>query len=399
MNVSLVREIDYWVGIPVCFFLTGINFLFKFLTRKAPIVPKKFLFIELSEMGSAILAYPTMKRIKELYPGAELFFLIFEKNRESVDILNIMPSENVLVISDKSLLSFFRDVLRNFLRMRKEKIDVTFDLELFSRATAILTYLSGASKRVGFYKYRMEGLYRGRLLSHKIQYNFQQHISESFLSFVQTLKYPVKNSPTMDGKALNKKIELPVYNTSPERSANIWKKLIEASPRINKKNKIIILNPGGGEIPIRAWSAANYINLAKKILANPNNYIILTGVKRDGEVTGDIQLALGSDRCVNFAEKTSFRELLDLFNIADILITNDSGPAHFASLTPIKNFVFFGPETPTLYSPLGQNTKIIYSNFSCSPCLSAFNHRSTECKDNKCLQLISADEVYNMLNL
>ncbi|PIT93873.1 hypothetical protein COU00_02030, partial [Candidatus Falkowbacteria bacterium CG10_big_fil_rev_8_21_14_0_10_43_11] len=87
-------------------------------------------------------------------------------------------------------------------------------------------------------------------------------------------------------------------------------------------------------------------------------------------------------------------ELIDLYNIADVLVTNDSGPAHFASLTPIKNFVFFGPETPKLYAPLGKNTHIFYSDFPCSPCLSAFNHRHTSCKDNKCLLVISVEEVY-----
>ena len=124
--------------------------------------------------------------------------MIFEKNRASVDILNLVPRENVLTIREKSLGSFLADVIKTVVRMHRERIDVVFDLELFTRVTAILTYLSGAPVRVGFHKFRMEGLYRGNLHTHKIQYNFQQHISKSFLSFLDVLRYPAKDWPSLD---------------------------------------------------------------------------------------------------------------------------------------------------------------------------------------------------------
>jgi ADP-heptose:LPS heptosyltransferase len=77
-----------------------------------------------------------------------------------------------------------------------------------------------------------------------------------------------------------------------------------------------------------------------------------------------------------------------------MLITNDSGPAHMAALTDIKVITIFGPETPALYGPLGPNAANIFAHFSCSPCLSAANHRHTICQDSKCLKAISVEEVY-----
>src|SRR5262249_43816885 len=56
------------------------------------------------------------------------------------------------------------------------------------------------------------------------------------------------------------------------------------------------------------------------------------------------------------------------------MITNDSGPAHFASITEMPTFVLFGPETPQFYGPLGQTTPI-YAGLACSPCVAATNHR------------------------
>jgi len=397
MNVDRVRKIDYWAGIPACWLLTIVGFFLKPLARKSPQSPQKYLFIELSEMGSAILAYPAMKALKKEYPYAELFFLIFEKNRASVDILKIMPKKNVLVIRDKSLFSFLADCLKVIVRIRKEKMDCVFDLELFTRVTALLTYLSAAPIRVGFHKYRMEGLYRGRLHTHRIQYNYQQHISKSFLSFTRVLNYPGKDWPAMEDVILDQAIEIASYQASKSGMILLREKLQAICPEISQGSKLIIFNPSAGEIPIRAWPVEKYIELGKRILNDPRNIIILIGAEADQETTKQVQQGLNNVRCIQFTSQTTFPELMDLFSFSDLLITNDSGPAHFASLTAIKNFVFFGPETPRLYSPLGKNTHVLYAEFPCSPCLTAYNHRNTPCRDNRCLQCIPVADVFELV--
>jgi len=109
------------------------------------------------------------------------------------------------------------------------------------------------------------------------------------------------------------------------------------------------------------------------------------------QLLGDI----ANDGCVDLTGYTkSIRELLMLFHTAHLLITNDGGPGHFASLTPIRTLVFFGPETSLLYGPLGEKAHILESHIACSPCLSAYNHRQTFCDgDNQCLQRIAPEPV------
>lgn len=96
MNLGLVRFIDYWVGVPTCFFLSLIG---KILPRKTvkPDGPKKILFLEFSEMGSAILSYSAMVKAKRLYPDAELYFWIFEENKKILSSLNIIPKKILLL--------------------------------------------------------------------------------------------------------------------------------------------------------------------------------------------------------------------------------------------------------------------------------------------------------------
>ena len=76
------------------------------------------------------------------------------------------------------------------------------------------------------------------------------------------------------------------------------------------------------------------------------------------------------------------------------MVTNDSGPAHFASVTRMPTIVLFGPETPALYGSLGE-TYPVYAGLNCSPCVSAWNHRKTPCTDNVCLKAITVDQVFD----
>jgi ADP-heptose:LPS heptosyltransferase len=86
--------------------------------------------------------------------------------------------------------------------------------------------------------------------------------------------------------------------------------------------------------------------------------------------------------------------LTRLFFHCDLLVTNDGGPGHFASLTPIRTLMFFGPETSALYGPLTPRATVLESHAACSPCLTAYNHRATPCDgDNQCLQRISPEQV------
>ncbi|MDH5396178.1 MAG: glycosyltransferase family 9 protein, partial [Gammaproteobacteria bacterium] len=157
MKVDTMRKIDHLAGVPLCFLTTLLlKIVSAFKTDKSSEV-KNVLLIELSEMGSAILVDPAMRKLQS--KGAELYFVIFKKNAASLHLLATVPRENIYTIREDSLLSLVVDTLGFFLWTRKNKIDTVIDLELFSRFTALLTGLSGAAKRIGFSAFHNEGLY------------------------------------------------------------------------------------------------------------------------------------------------------------------------------------------------------------------------------------------------
>jgi len=104
---------------------------------------------------------------------------------------------------------------------------------------------------------------------------------------------------------------------------------------------------------------------------------------------------VGSNRAFSVAGKTSLRELLALYDLADVLVTNDSGPAHFAAtLTGVHTVVLFGPKHLALFGVLLDRCQTITAGLACSPCVSATNNRQTSCRDNVCMKSISVETVF-----
>ncbi len=405
MNLDLIRAIDKWAGIPACFFVSlayRILDRLKYGRRHEPLqgtTHRKMLFIELSEMGSAILACPAMKYVLRRYPGAELYFLIFEQNRFSVDILDVVPAERVLTIDIRSPLVFLLSTLKALAVMRRAHLDTVFDLELFSRFSSLLSGLAGAPRRVGYGRYHEEGLYRGSYMTHRVLYNPHQHMARNFLALVKSIEregeYPLTKEAISERDLVN-----PCYRSGEADLKSLKARLTAINPVVDEAEHLMLLNPNAGDLlPVRAWPVENYATLSRRIIERFNAVVIVVGLKGAGREAARILGHVGPERCIDFTDKTSFKDLLDLLNLADVLVTADGGPAHFAGLTTIKNIVLFGPETPALYAPLGQHTTCLFAGLACSPCLSAYNHRKTGCTDPKCMKAITVDEVFEIVSV
>ncbi|MDD5583972.1 MAG: glycosyltransferase family 9 protein [Candidatus Omnitrophica bacterium] len=395
MTIELMRHVDYWVGIPLCFALNSFNFFARlidlFKKRGLPQY-KKILYIKLSEMGAIILAYSLIKKMREEHSEAGIFFLTFKKNKEIFQALGeIVPDANVLTIRDESLISFSFDTVKAIRRLRRENIDITFDLEFFSRFTAVLAYLTGGKKRVGFSRYSFEGLYRGNLFTHAIAYNPLLHISETYLSLHQTITNDRKNSPELKETVADNTIQAPHFISNEETRKGVLEKI--KPYKISGDTRLILVNPGEGMLPLREWSLKNFTYICKELLNDEKNYICIAGTANKYKKEIRLHAALNNPRCINLVGKTSIIELLELFSLAHILIANDCGLSHIAALTSIEKFIIFGPESPQIFSPLDEHTQLLYARMPCSPCLSVLNHRNSRCKNNICLQAVDPRDV------
>jgi ADP-heptose:LPS heptosyltransferase len=156
------------------------------------------------------------------------------------------------------------------------------------------------------------------------------------------------------------------------------------------------LNANSGDLlPLRRWPGDRYVLLARRLLKRfPHSVIAFTGSPEEQEDAEHLVTLIDSKRCISVAGYTTLRQLLVLYGLAEILVTNDSGPAHYASLTPIDVVALFGPETPAVFGPRSPRSHVIWAGLACSPCVNAFNQRVTTCTNNLCMQRISTDEVF-----
>ncbi|WP_417916450.1 glycosyltransferase family 9 protein [Candidatus Electronema sp. JC] len=395
MKVDTMRAVDRWIGIPLTFLLTQALRLRDFFIPPVQVRPKRILFIELSEMGSTILADPALRKAKTKL-GAELFFVIFAGNRGSLDLLGTVPPENIFTLREDSLVTLAADTLRFLAWTRRRGIDAVVDLELFSRFTALLTGASGAAHRAGFHRFCGEGLYRGEMLTHRVAYNPHLHIAKNFIALVNSLLAAEPELPYCKQLIGDEEISLPLLRFSEAEQAGMRRRVAEHYPEYGTaRHQLVLINPNASEmLPQRRWPAERFIELIRRILdAAPDVLVLITGAPAERAEASAQCAAVGSLRCVNFAGAVQLAELPLLYSISTLMVTNDSGPGHFSAITPLPVFVLFGPETPKLYGSLGKATPI-YAGLACSPCVSAANHRKTPCTDNKCLQAISVEQVF-----
>lgn len=398
MKVDTMRWIDYYVGVPLCFLGSIFNKFALLLCKRNKKPHKNILFIELSEMGSAILVDPAMRKLqKEI--KANLHFAIFKKNKPSLDLLNTVAQENIYTIRENNMAAFAFDTLKLFFWTRRRKIDAVIDLELFSRFTALLTGLSGAQSKVGFHAYYNEGLYRGSFLTHKVAYNPHIHIAKNFIALVNALLAEHEEIPFSKTLITDEEITIGKVQFTDKEKKVVRDIVGSCFAGYNPdKDKIILINPNASELLIqRRWPPQYYAGLIKMILDACNNAVILiTGDPSEREEARWFKDKILSERLINFAGKVTFAQLPLLYSISEFMITNDSGPGHFSAVTGMPSFVIFGPETPALYGSLGRTTAI-YAGLACSPCVSASNHRKTACKDNVCLQVIRPEQVFETI--
>ena len=386
--------IDRFAGVPICFFLTRVRRVGDLFTGGAPgPPPRSILFLKLAEQGSTVLAHEAVRRAAARVGRDNVYFLVFEENRFVIDVLGLIPESNVLVVRNRSAWAMATSALGRIAEIRRRRIDTCIDMEFFTRVSAAISYLTGARRRVGFHTYFGEGPYRGDLLTHRVLYNPHLHTSSAFTTLVAALDLDPRRLPTFD-LAVSPSPPLPRFQPAPEEEEEM-RRLI-ASLGAGPGRRLLLLNANASDLlPLRKWAEENYVSLARRLLEKFGDvHIALTGTGEEAPGVEKLVSAIGSPRCFGLAGKTTLRQLLVVYGLSDVLVTNDSGPANFAALTGVDVVALFGPETPLLFAAPTPRNHALYAGLVCSPCVNAFNNRQTACRDNVCMKRITVDQVF-----
>jgi ADP-heptose:LPS heptosyltransferase len=397
-NRKVLGFIDAWGGGTACALLTLLRRLWPF-GGASEVGRKGVLFVKLAEQGSTVLASQAIRDAVEQYGAKNSYFLVFEENRFILDALDIIPHENVLAIKTRNASTMAFHGLKQLWKIRQLRLLASVDLEFFARSTAVISFLTGIPRRVGFHGWHSEGPFRGNLFTHRLRYNPHVHTSTVFRCLVAAIEADPKALPRFDWVADEIPVTPPAFNPTEAENANV-RALIEKSTA-GRHRSIVLLNANASDLlPLRKWDNANYVQLARRILDEiPDAWVAFTGGPEERLKIDALTASVERERAFSMAGRTTLRELMALYAQSDVLVTNDSGPAHFAALTPIDTVVLFGPETPKLFATLSARNQSITANLACSPCVSALNNRQTNCDNNICMQRISVGRVFDAVTI
>ena len=233
-------------------------------------------------------------------------------------------------------------------------------------------------------------------MTHRVRYNPYLHTAQAFHMMVEALAFAPRDLMPFDMKSLAVDDAPPAFLPTESEVVQAKDIVLEAA-RIEPLPPLVLLNPNCSDmLPLRRWPTEKYIELAQRLTAAyPELYVGVTGSPSEAKAAASMVERIGSKHCFSLAGRTTLRQLLVIFGLADVLVTNDSGPAHFAALTPIDVVTLFGPETPQLYGARTPRNHVFWQALACSPCVSALNQKFSACRNNLCMQHIDVDAVFN----
>ncbi len=369
----LQKIIDRYIGSLLCLLLGG----FQFRSTVGYRDPQRILLIQLSAIGDTILTIPTVRAIRGHFPNAHLVMVASSINLQYLEgcpyIDRHIPCRlEELIKSPWKLIAFI-------MALRHQKFDWVIDFEHWARFSALITYGSGASRRIGF---RSGGQHRHYLFTDVVEHVPGQHEVVNFLKIASLLGGPVRET------------DLEVWL---KRADEDWAKGFLVEMGIDSNRPVIAIHPEAGRRgePRRRLPHDRFVSVADALVERYHAQIILTGDPSEVELSQQIASQIQSS-CAVAAGKTQINQLAALFASADFVICGNCGPMHLAAAAGTPVVALHGPTNPSQWGPWGKGHTILHVNLPCSPCLNlGFEYGCSALSDgtSPCMYTIQVNEV------
>lgn len=325
-------------------------------------------------VGDAVMTVPALRKLRELLPGAHITLAtrpwaagLFE----DADFI-----DDIMTFDDraKSPAAFFRQV-REWRRRR-------FDLALLfpnAFAPALVAAAARVPRRVG---YATDG--RGPLLTTAWpvpEWRGRQHEVFYYIRLVWALGLTVSGRhDVLKGKPV---IDLPV---SAARLAAA-RELLRASG-VEEGRPVVAVCPGSTNSRAKRWPAERFAAVADLLSEREGAQVLLVGAAEERDVSAEVE-RLMRRRPLVLTGRTSLAETAAVLAASDLLVTNDTGPAHVAAAVGCPVVVVFGPTNPQTTRPYAERAEVVRLPPDCAPCM------LRDCPiDHRCMTAVTPEEVY-----
>ena len=323
--------------------------------------PFRILIRSSNWLGDAAMNVPAVRAIKTGRPDAHITVAVPSK---IASMWKLVPEvSEIIPLPNKSLLATVRSI------RRQSRFDVVILFPNSLRA-ALETWLTGIPRRVGY-----RGHFRSWLLNQIICQRETpgpiEHQADRYMRVARELGASVPD---------NWREALPRVRDISDGSGTV--------PLGDDRVKLA-LSPGAEYGSAKRWLPQRFAEVAAAVAAKLSVQWILLGTPKDVAVGEMIARTLG-DSCVNRVGETTLEQLIGELRECRLLLTNDTGTMHLASLLGVPTVAIFGSTEPRLTGPLGDRHIIVRHQVECSPCF------LRECPiDFRCMKAVSVDEAIN----
>ena len=322
-------------------------------------------------VGDSVMTVPALRALRRVLPDAHITLVIRPGAKGIFSEADFI--DDVLLYDRKGALS----VIPQIREWRRRKFDLAV---LFQNAfeAALIPFLAGVPLRLG---YATEA--RRPLLTHPLElpdWRSSRHEVFYYLYVVTALEQMLFGTSS-------------ICEADPDASIEISEnRKLEAAEMlrahgIHNDGLVVALCPGSINSRAKRWPAQAYAALADRLI-EANRQVLLIGSKDELDVTQDVTSRM-RNRPVVLTGKTSLNQITAVLSAVDLIVTNDTGPAHIGAALGRPTLVIFGPTNPLTTRPFSPLAEVLRHPPDCAPCM------LRDCPiDHRCMTAITVDEVF-----
>lgn len=322
-------------------------------------------------VGDVVMATAALRAIRRQFPTARIVHLMRPYVAEVLagtgwsDAHEFWPDRNNPVAP--------RNTFDLIGRLRRHRFDLAVLLTNSFRS-AIVARLSGATRRVG---YARDG--RSWLLTDKLRPRVGPDGAFVPVPALDYYNDPARHLGCTD---VSDKLELAA---GPADEAAIDQRL----GAIDTARPLVVLNPGANYGYAKCWPAEYYAEVADTLTRTHNARVVASLSPKERPIADRLAAAMKSPIEIFVDPPLGLGPLKALVKRCSLLITNDTGPRHFAAAFNVPVITIFGSSDPAWTITRFAKERTIMLNLDCQPCM----ERECPLKHHKCMKDLPASRV------
>jgi heptosyltransferase-2 len=344
--------------------------------------PQKILVVQPSWVGDAVMATPTLRAIRQLYPQAEISYLM---KRYVKQMYTGMPWADRLITyrTGKTKSKQGKGMFDLAARLRTGKFDTAILLPN-SFQSALLCKMAGIDRVIG---YERDG--RGFLLTDKL---LPIRDKGKFVPSPM-VKYYLGLAQYLGSSHKDLRMQLFVTESEKREAAELLVRCgLDADidrPASQGKAPLIVLNPGAQYGAAKCWRAEYFAELADKFMDDLGAQVLISASPKERTIVENIKRYMRHAPIDLSNKGLTLGALKEVIRRCDLMVTNDTGPRHIAAAFDVPVVTIFGPTHPEWTEIYFEKERKVQVKVFCGPC------QKKVCPlDHRCMTRISPGMVF-----